>query len=822
MTKSRIVELKPGELINRCDPKIFKIKTTEDIKEEELVVDQQRALDAIDFGIEIKSQGYNIYVAGITGTGRNTTILKEVNEVAVKEPVPDDICYLFNFDQNDEPKVLKLPAGTGCRFRDDMDEFVKDVESEIHKAFSSEEYEKNKKEVVEDIKQERNKLSAELEKEAREKGFTIQQTLTGLAVVPLKDERPMREKDFDRLSEDEKTELEKKQNEIYEKIYDYSKKIKAAQKQTRAEIEELDKRIALYAIEHLIDDLKKKYKDNDMITRHLDKIVGDILENLDYFKKDGQQQIPFINMGDQKQNILKKYKVNLLVDHYSSEGAPVVVEDNPSYPNLIGKVEYEAQLGVLSTDFTMIKPGAVHKANGGYLIIQAMDLFRDYYAWDALKRIIKHKKAKIESLHERYGLIQTKTLKPEPAEVDLKVIIVGHPFIYHLLYIYDPDFKKLFKVKADFDTTIKRDEDSIIHYAKFIAEIVKKEKLLPFDSEAVARLVDYGSRRCSHKEKMTARFLDIADMLREANYWAGKDKADVVEGRHVVKALEEKEYRSNMIEQKLQEMIMENTIYINTEGSEVGQINGLSVIDLGDYMFGKPSRITARTYIGKGKVINIERETEMSGRIHSKGVLILNGYIAEKFGQNKPLSLSASICFEQLYEEVDGDSASAAELYCLFSSLSGLPLRQDIAVTGSINQIGEVQPIGGVNQKIEGFYQTCRLNGLTGQQGVIIPHSNVKHLMLREEVVEAVKEKKFHIYPVKTVEEAIEILTGVPAGERNEKGEFPEGTVFSKIERKLERMGRNASMYREKGGAPLQQEKELAGSEVKSKKLTKK
>ncbi|MFW6134121.1 MAG: Lon protease family protein [Elusimicrobiota bacterium] len=792
-------ELKPEELRKSCNPDIFKFETTEEIEEEKALIGQERAVHSIDFGLNMKGNGYNIYVSGIPGTGRNTTILRKVKEIAKNEPAPEDICYLHNFENPDEPKALKLPSGVGFQLHKDTQDLIEELEEEMHKAFTGKEYEEKKKEVIEDTKSESERLTSELEEYAQSKGFTIQQTLTGLTVIPLKDGKPMKKKDYEKLSDQEKKDLEERQKEIYDKIYSYSRKVKGIQKKTRKQIEELDKKIAMYVIGHLIDDLKEKYDEYEIVVDHLDRIVDDILNNLDQFKKEEQSgQLSFMQARASKKNILNKYKVNLLVEHNKSEGAPVVVEQNPTYHNLIGKTEYKAQFGFLSTDFNMIKPGAVHKANGGYLILQAMDILKDYYAWEALKKIIDNKEVKIESLRERFGLVSTETLKPEPVSVDLKIIIIGNPVIYHLLYIYDEEFKKLFKVKADFDTTMRKNEDLVHKYARFIAEKTKKEKLLPFENHAVAEIVDYSSRISDHKRKLTARFIEIADIIRESDYWAKKEDSEKVARKHVKKALDEKIYRSNLIEDKIRELIEENTLFVDTDGEKEGQINGLSVVSLGDYMFGRPSRITARTYVGKKGVINIEREAKMSGKIHSKGVMILGGYMGDKYGQDKPLTFSASICFEQSYSGVDGDSASSTELYSILSSLSEVPLRQDIAVTGSLNQKGEIQPVGGINQKIEGFFKVCKIKGITGKQGVIIPKENVKHLMLSDEVIESVKQEKFHIYPIEHVDQGIEILTGVKAGQRKEDGTFPKDTINYRVDNKLKRFSKVAKEFGEK------------------------
>ncbi|MGM0442002.1 MAG: Lon protease family protein [Elusimicrobiota bacterium] len=779
------------DLRKKCDPQIYDFETTDDIEEGTVLINQKKALKSIDFGLNIESKGYNLYLSGTAGTGRNTTILKKVNELAEKEESPADICYLYNFKSPDKPKVLKLPAGMGCELKKDMEEFIDGIQGEAKKSFSSDEYEKNKKEVVEDIKHKKDNLSSKIDRKAQKNGFAIRKSITGIAVIPLnEDDNPMKEEEYQELSQEEKEDLEEKRKEIYDAINSTTRKIKELQRKSREEIKKLDKKIVMYAIEHRVEELKEKYKDYERVINHIDSIVEDILDNVNYFKNDddNHNKVTLPGLGQSEEDVLKKYEVNVLVDNCETSGAPVINEEHPIYHNIVGKVEHQQKLGVLKTDFTMIKPGSVHKANGGYLVIQAMDILRNPYAWDALKRIIKYGDVEIESLQQKYGLVQTATLKPEPVKVDLKVVLVGKPFIYHLLYKYDEDFKKLFKVKVDFDSTMKRTKKSLKNYGNFVAQQCKEGDLLPFNREAVARIVDYSARQSVHKKKLSAKFLDIADIVKEGDYWAKKDNADLVEKSHIQKAIQEKIYRSNMIEEKIQELIDENTLMVDVKGEKIGQINGLAVLDLGDYMFGKPSRITARTYMGDGKIKNIEREADMSGKIHSKGVMTLTGFMGEKFGRDKPLAFSASITFEQLYEEVDGDSASSTELYCLLSSLSGIPLKQDLAVTGSVNQRGEIQPIGGVNQKIEGYFEVCKLKGLTGNQGVLIPAENTKHLMLKEEVIEAVRDEKFHIYPVKTVDEGLKVLTGTEASK-----------IYDKVDSQLEEYANLAAEYAKKG-----------------------
>lgn len=781
-------ELKPEELRKQCDPSIFKFNRTDELSAKDKVIGQERALKAIDFGLNVEDEWFNLYVSGIQGTGRNTAILRAVQNIAKEKKIPEDICYLHNFDNPDEPKFLKISAGWGCELKHDLEEFIKDFESEIRKAFLSEDYERHRKSLIDRFEENKDTLSQELEEFVKSRSFILEQTLTGFVVAPVYKGRRLTNAQYDKLPGKEKERFKKGQEEVDNKLYENSRKMREYQRKLKSQTQELDKSVILYAIGHLIDDLKQKYNDFGLVTAHLEEIREDILKNADSFKKESEG-VGVSLLGEmalkEHEAILNKYRVNLLVDNCKTKGAPVVVEQNPNYYNLVGHVEYRAQFGVLTTDFTMIKPGSLLKANGGYLIVQANQILRDYFAWDALKKAIRYKEVKIENLAEQYGFVPTTGLKPRAIPVKFKVIVVGSPLFYHLLYIYDEDFKKFFKVKIDFDTSIKKTEDFIHYYADFISIKCREEKLLPFKKEAVAKIIDHSSRIIAHKDKLTTRFLEIVDIMKEADFWARKEGKGDVAAEHVNIALEEKVYRSNMVEKKIQELFEENTLFVDADGKEIGQINGLSVLDMGDYAFGIPSRITVCTFLGKGNIVNIEREVKLSGKIHSKGVLILSGYLGEKFAQDKPLALYASICFEQHYEEVDGDSASSTELYCLFSSLSGIPLRQDIAVTGSVNQRGKIQPVGGINEKIEGFYEVCKIKGLTGKQGVIMPKENIKHLMLKDEVVGAVEKGRFHIYPIETIEEGIEILSGIETGKIQDNGRYPEGTVFYKIDEKL-------------------------------------
>jgi lon-related putative ATP-dependent protease len=751
----------------------------------DLTAAQKRAVSAIEFGLKLKAEQFNIFVAGQPGVGRSTEIKNAVEKIAQGEPVPDDICYVFNFDKKDEPKMLKLPHGMGCALKKDMDKLVEETETEIQKAFSSESYEKSRAGLINQMEDEEKKLQNELNEFATKKGYVIKQTLTGLMVVPMSQGREIGEEQYQALPPDRKKQIDQDTREISEKFQEVSRRARQLRKDAGQKLKELDQKIGLGAIGHLVDELQKKYQQLTHVLNYLEEIKKDILENLDVFKRPEREAENILALGLSREEKIRKYTLNLLVDNCQTKGAPIVMEHNPTYYNLIGRIEYRAQLGMLNTDFSMIKAGAVHKAAGGYLVLEAKELFKDYFAWEALKRILKFKMAKIENLEQRLGFVPTFGLRPEPVPVDLKVIIIGEPLVYYLLYSLDPDFRDLFKVKAEFDSVMKKTDQTIGQYINFMVCKSKEENLLPFDKEAVRLLLEHSSRLAGHQEKLSIRFTQLISRMKEANYWAQSAGSKAVGAEHITKALEEAEYRSNMIEEKIREMIEENTIVIDTEGSQRGQVNGISVISLGDYMFGRPSRITAATYVGDANIINIEREAKMSGKIHSKGVLILTGYLGQYFAQDKPLSLSASLCFEQSYEEVEGDSASSAELYCLLSSLSGLPLRQDLAVTGSVDQLGKVQAIGGINHKIEGFYRVCKVKGLTGKQGVIMPAANVKHLVLKNEIVEAVRNKKFHIYAVESIAQGISILTGQPAQD-----------VFDKVDKKLQEFSKVSASFR--------------------------
>lgn len=784
--KGKVYELSAEQLRRVCNPDHFDFETTEELPGLEQIIGQPRATKAIDFGIEIPSPGFNIYAMGPAGTGKMTTIKRFLEKKAAKMGVPNDWCYVNNFSDPSRPRAISLPPGKGKELREDMGRLISHLRGEIPRTFESEEYKDAKNAIWQKLQKERDAEISKLEAKAKERGFALIKTPAGIVITPIIEGEVIGPDDFKKLPEEKRRELERQGQEVQEEINEAISRIREWEKGARQKAKELEREVAAVACGYLIDELKEKYKEYEEVVGYLEEVRKDILEHVEDFKSGEEAgHIEIMGIKVPIHDPFMKYNVNVIVDNSETKGAPVVFESSPTYYNLIGRIEHKAQFGALVTNFTMIKAGALHRANGGYLVVNAKDVLMNPFAWDALKRCVKTKEIKMEEIGGKLQLISTVTLEPEPIPLDVKVIFVGNPFLYYLLYSFDEDFRKLFKVKADFTVEMDRTPENERLYASFIKDRCGEEGLRHFDKTGVAKVVEYSSRLAEDQNKLSTRFGDIADLIREASYWASQRGHEFVTGEDVQLAIEERIYRSNKVEEKVREMIEDGTILIDTEGEVVGQVNGISIATLGDYTFGKPSRITARTYMGRSGVLNIEREVALSGRIHSKGVMALSGYLGGKYALDKPLTLSASLSFEQLYEEVEGDSAASTELYALLSSLSGFPVKQGIAATGSVNQHGEIQPVGGVIQKIEGFFEVCKVKGLTGEQGVIIPVQNVKNLMLREEVVEAVKEGKFHIYPVKTIDEGIEILTGKEAGERKEDGSYPEGTVNWAVEKRL-------------------------------------
>jgi lon-related putative ATP-dependent protease len=793
-------ELQVEQLRRVCDPGIFEFESTAELSVLEEMIGQERAVRATSFGIDIESPGYHMFALGPTGTGK-TTMLKDLLErKSPDEPVPDDWCYINNFEYPDKPHALRLPAGTGCNLKNDTDRLVEDLNHEIPSAFKTEDYDKEQEKIELKFQEKRQALFKGLEKEATAADFTLLQTPRGIILAPVVEGDVVTHEEYNNLDEKKREEIESKQAELQGEMRDTIRQIQDMQEKAKEEIRKLDQEVVGYAVEHLIEKLTEKYAHLDAVVEFLHKVREDILKNVDAYKQakemeEAQQQLPFQIGGLSEKPNFDHYRVNLLVDHCSSQGAPVIVESNPTYPNLLGRIEHQARFGALVTNFQMIKSGALHRANGGYLIVNAIDILTKPMAWEGLKRALKDREVRIESMYESLGAISTRSLDPEPIPLDIKVIVIGDPMVYYLLYNMDQDFRELFKVKVDFSVQMDWTDEALQQYARFIGTVSQKENLMDFAPSGVAKVIEESARMVGHQKKLATKFGDVVDLIRQASYWAGKNGNEQVRNEDVRRAVEEKIYRSNQLDERLQEMIDEGTILIDTQGETVGQVNGISVLPLGDYAFGKPSRITARVHVGRAGVVNIDRETELGGRIHNKGVLILTGYLGGKFALNQPLAFSASITFEQLYEEVEGDSASSAELYALLSSLSGYPIQQDLAVTGSVNQRGQVQAIGGVNEKIEGFFAVCKLKGLTGEQGVLIPQSNVTHLMLRDEVVDAVREGKFHVYPVSSIDEGIEILTGVEAGEWDDEGNYPQGTVNYAVQSRLKELAEKVKSF---------------------------
>ena len=785
-----------------CDPNKFDFQSTETVPPLSGFIGQKRAIKAIEFGLGMECPGYNIYVAGLTGTGK-TTIIKSFLEKIVKEkqmknqcPMPDDWCFVNNFADPDHPMILQLPRGQGKILKTETEELVKQIQNEISRGFESEQYTSQKKRIIEDSQRRQHQLFQELEKRANDQGFTIQSSPMGLMVIPIKEGKPITPEEYLALEQTEREELERRRMDLMSRLSDSMKNIQAFEKEARKNVKELDQKVARFAIEPLFLVLERQYQPFPEVINYLHAVQENVLKNIDSFiGGEPQGPIPGMKMPSSDQSFTE-YQVNVLVDNTDTQGPPIITETNPTFANMFGRIEKKSVFGTYVTDFTMIKPGAVSLANGGYLVVNALDIFINPGVWEGLKRVLKNKEVRIEDLAEQLGFFTTSGLKPQPIPTDVKVIMIGNTYIYQVLYNVDEDFKRIFKVKADFDYQIPRDEQIMADYAAFISSCCNREKLKHFDRTGVAKVIEYGARIVEDQNRLSARFSDIVDIIREAHYWASQDDSSNVRAEHIEKAVEEKVYRSNLIQERIQELITEETLLVDVSGSKVGQLNGLAVYDLGDFSFGKPSRITAQTFMGRAGVINIERESKLSGKIHDKGVLILSGYLGEKYAQDKPLTLSTSICFEQSYEGVEGDSASFAELAAILSSLSRVPIKQGIAVTGSINQKGEIQPIGGVNQKIEGFFDVCKAKGLTGDQGVTIPRQNVKHLMLKREVIEAVKGGKFHIYAIDNADQGMEILTGVEGGQRlADEGSYPEDTINYLVDKRLKELAKGLKEY---------------------------
>jgi predicted ATP-dependent protease len=803
-------EVPTDKLCWQCDPNQFKFNCTKDLAPLREFVGQERAMRAVEFGLNM-GEGYNIYVSGMNGTGR-TSVVKAFIERVIKEREArgektglEDWCYVYNFKDPDRPLIVAFPQGRGKLFQTRISDLLNGAKLELGRAFSSNEYKSERQKTVEEGQIQQQQVFEEIAGEARTQGFVLQPTPVGPALIPMIDSRPMSEQEFLALDEPTRKTIEAKQVELRRRLRDSFERAAKLQQDMADKLQKADRDVGAYTIDHLFGPVSSEFS---TIVKAADYIAGlrnYTMENLEIFKGTEEQANPALGMQMTQmmmggRNPYLPFEVNVFVDNGPTKAVPVIVEANPIFGNVFGKIERRFLFGGYLSDHTMLKSGSMSQANDGYLLLNAKDVLLNAGVWPALKRAIRDGEVRIEDPFEQFGLIAPQGMRPEPMPTNVKIILTGDPFTYQLLATQDEDFWEIFKVKADFDYEIEKNPENVKNYAAFLAGCCEDCKARPFDPSGVAKIIEYSARMVSDQQKLSSRFAQIKDWVEEAEYWARKDDSRYITAKHVQRAMEERIFRHNLPEQKVQEMISEGTIMIDVEGGVVGQLNGLSVHTLGDISFGRPSRITAKTFLGRGGVINIERESQLSGPTHNKGVMILSGYLGWKYAQDNPLSLSASICFEQSYEGVDGDSASSAELYTILSSISGIPLKQNIAVTGSVNQRGEVQPIGGVNQKIEGFFRVCKAKGLNGQQGVLIPASNIRHLMLREEVVEAVRRGEFHVYWAKTIDEGIEILTGKPAGTRQTDGTYPEGSVNREVQHQLGAMAVRLRGFYSEGG----------------------
>lgn len=792
----KVNELMPKDLKDVCNPSLFKFETTKELVDtSDLVYGQERGIKALEFGTDIDIKGYNLYLEGPSGVGKTMYTKKFLDKKAEKGKVPNDWVYIYNFENPNEPVAVSFPAGQGKIFASTMENFIKDVRRDIKKTFNNDDFEKEKQIIKQEFEEKRENLLNKLNQKTMIQGFQVKSTSNGVYMMPVLDGRTLAEDEFEELDDSIKKEFEERSALVQEQIFQALGEIKAIEREAEKKVDEWQSNIALMTINVHVNSIKANYKRNKKIGTYLDNIKKDILKNINAFlapdsdsKSNNMPNQP-MQRPEQKEPWLN-YRVNLFIDNSKLEGAPVIMDTNYSYYNIFGGLEYENQYGSLKTDYMMIKPGLLHQANGGYIIFQAKDILANGVCYEALKKALKIRELSIENATEQRAGVLLAAIKPEPIPLNIKVLLVGNSNIYHTLLSMDDDFRKLFKIKVEFEEDAPKTVENIERLSNFVRSFCTQEKLLDLDKEAMAKVVEITSNLAGDKERLSTQFSEIGEVIGEASAWAKKDRQKIITKAYIQKALDERIERIKKYDTRYLQMIKEESLLIDTEGYEVGQINGLTVIKIGDYSFGKPARITASTYMGKEGIINIEREIEMSGSSHSKGVLILTGYLGEKFAQDIPLSLTANLCFEQLYGGVDGDSASSTEAYALLSSLSGVPINQSIAVTGSVNQKGYIQPIGGVNEKIEGFFQICKLRGFNGEQGVIIPKQNIRNLHLSDEIIEAVKDKKFHIYAITTIDEGIEILTGVPAGKRNKEGKFPADSINYLAQEKLKKFAK--------------------------------
>ena len=794
-----------------CKTEDFNFQCTDELTPLDRFIGQDRALDAIRFGLEVDKPGYNLFVTGLTGTGKTSAIKAHLESIIEdmerqeKSKPPCDWCYAHNFDDPDRPFALSLPAGEGKSLRSRMTYILALLREEMPKVFKSEQFEAERREMEEKGRLTTQEIMGTLEQDARRQGFAVQMNQTGVTIFPMVENRAMSPEEYKALEEEQRKSVDEVRNQLMQQTQETMAKVREAEKESWDLIHDHERSAAEHRVADIFRPTVNAYENVPEVDHYLRHLADNVLDHLNLFKDDEavpSQTAPPMGAappsGSGPGNPFLAFEINLLVDNSDVVTSPIVVEPNPNWGNLFGRIERRATMGTYFSDHSMLKPGSIHQANGGYLVLNARDVLTYPPVWEGLKRVIRNREIRLEDPAEQNGFFVPQGLRPEPIPLDIKVIITGDESTYRLLTTVDnEDFWDLFKVKAEFDNKVDITPDNIDAYCAFICRICEDEGLRAFDANGAARVIEFAARMVSDQKKLSTRFGQIKDLLIESDYWAGQASCELVLGEHVEQAVNKKIHRLNIVEERVQEMVENGSVLLDFTGSVVGQVNGLAVYDLGDFSFGRPSRITAQTFAGREGVINIEREASLSGSTHDKGVLILSGYLGAKFGQERPLTLSSSLCFEQSYDGVDGDSASSTELYAIMSSLSGLPLKQNLSVTGSVNQMGEIQPIGGVNQKVEGMFDVCRIAGLTGDQGVMVPHQNLRNLMLRADVVAAIKEGKFHIYSVRTIDEGLEILTGVTAGERGPHGEFPEGTVNGLVEKRLRELHQSMRGYYE-------------------------
>lgn len=777
--------LSPDQLYTACDFAPAAFTTTDELADLPGMLGQERAAEAVGFGLAIRAEGFNLFVMGPVGTGKRTLVMDMVEKAAAARPAPADWVYVNNFAQPHKPRAISLPTGRGKALKTDMQRLIEDLLAAIPAIFESDEYRNRLEEIEQEFSERESNAFKAFGEEAEREGIALLRTPSGFGLAPVRNGEVMGPEEFEKLPEEEKARIRKVIEGLHERLHKIIRQAPQWLREKRDRVRELNREFSRLAVGHQIGELRDKYRDLPDVLDYLQAVEQDLIDTADDFRKPQEGTPQILGLPVSVAPSFRRYQVNLLVDHSESKGAPVVAPDHPSHAALVGRVEHMEHLGALVTDFTLIKPGALHQATGGYLVLDAHRLLLQPYAWEGLKRALRSRRIRPDSLAQMLSLTSTISLEPEPIPLEVKVVLVGERLLYYLLCEYDPDFKELFKVVADFEDDLPRSGDTPLRYARLIATLARKERLMPFDRSACARLVEQAAREAGDAERLSTHMQGLLDLMREADFLTRQAGEGVVTHAQVQAVIDARDRRTGRLRARFQDAILRGTVHIETSGSVSGQVNGLSVIDLGDSRFAHPTRITANVRLGEGEVIDIQREVELGGAIHSKGVLILSSFLATRYASNLPLSLGATLTFEQTYGEVEGDSASMAELCALLSALAGLPIRQALAVTGSVDQHGRMQAIGAVNEKIEGFFDICHARGLTGEQGVIIPQSNVKHLMLRRDVVEACAQGRFHVWPVSGVDEAIELLTGTPAGIPDERGVVPEGSVNYRVAARL-------------------------------------